>query len=76
MGRRGRLKISLEMWAKIGVKPGDTVELTVTENGALEFKKYSWDLDDQIGSVSVEGRQDFEKVREEMKKKREDKKGK
>lgn len=60
MGPGGRLEIPLEIWAKIGVKAGDTVEITIAENGAMEFKKYSGDLDDQMGRVPVEGQQDFD----------------
>ena len=70
MGRGGRLNIPLELWDQIGVKPGDTVELTVTEAGVLELRKYLEDLKDQMGSVKVNGQQDFEQIREEVKRKR------
>jgi len=43
MGRAGRLDIPLDIWAQIGVKPGDIVELTVTEAGVLEFRKFQGD---------------------------------
>ena len=55
MGPDGRLEIPLKIWEEIGVRPGDTVELTVTEDGILEFRKYHEDISDQIGSVPVEG---------------------
>lgn len=75
MGAEGRLKIPLELWDEIGVRPGDTVELTVSEEGVLLIGKVRGDLIDQMGSVSVDGRQDFEKVREEVKKARGKKRG-
>jgi len=58
MGPRGKLTIPLEIWEEIGVKPGDMVEVTVTDAGILEFRKYQGDLKDQMGSDHVEGSQD------------------
>ena len=60
MGARGRLKIPLDLWDEIGVKPGDTVELNVSEVGALLIGKVHGDLNEQMGSVPLDGRQDFE----------------
>ncbi len=70
MGARGRLKIPLELWDEIGVRPGDTVELTVSEEGVLLIGKVQGDLIEQMGSVPVDGRQDFMEIREEVKNKK------
>ena len=75
MDAQGRLKIPLDLWDEIGVKPGDTVELNVSEEGILLIGKVHGDLNEQMGSVPVDGRQDFEKVREEVKKARGKKRG-
>ncbi len=55
MGPEGRLEIPLEVWGKIGVRPGDIAEFTLTEEGFLEIKKFQGDLNDQLGSVTVDG---------------------
>ena len=70
MGARGRLKIPLELWDKIGVRPGDTVELTISEQGVLLVGKVQGDLNEQMGSVAVDGQQDFMEIREDVNKKK------
>jgi len=70
MGAQGRLKIPLDLWDEIGVSPGDTVEITISEEGVLLIGKVKGDLNEHMGSVPVDGRQDFEEVREEVKKAR------
>lgn len=57
MGPGGKLKIPLEIWEQIGVKPGDFVEMAVNKSGVLEFRKYQGDMNDQVGSNHVENRQ-------------------
>jgi len=66
MGIGGRLKIPLEAWEQIGVKPGDLVELTVTEAGVLEFRKYQGDHKEKINSVTGDDPQDFDQVRNDI----------
>ena len=70
MGAQGRLKIPLDLWDEIRVRPGDTVEITISEEGVLLIGKVQGDLNGHMGSVPVDGRQDFEEVREEVKKAR------
>ena len=68
MGSDGRLEIPFEMWEKIGVRPGDTVELEVSEGCVLLIGNVKADLDDQMGRVIVDEEQNIDEIREEVKK--------
>lgn len=74
MSTRGRLTIPKKIRDSLGIKPGDTVAFIATE-GALLIQPIRNSLGDQLGSVEVDGPQDFNKVREEVKKIRGEKRG-
>ena len=66
---RGQIVIPKEIRDKMGLKPGDEVTFIKKEWGILMVPVRD-DLENLMGSVDVEGQQDFEKVREEFKRKR------
>ena len=74
MSTRGRVTIPKKIRESLGIKPGDTVAFIATE-GALLIQPIRNSLGDQQGSVEAEGPQDFNKVREEVKKIRGEKRG-
>ena len=71
---RGRLTIPKKIRDSLGIKPGDTVAFIATE-GALLMQPIKNSLGNQWGSVEVDGSQDFNSVREEVKKSRGEKRG-
>ena len=74
MSTRGRLTIPKKIRDSLGIKPGDTVAFIATE-GALLIQPIRNNLGDQRGSVEADGLQDFNKVREMVKKIRGEKRG-
>ena len=74
MSTRGRLTIPKKIRDSLGIKPGDTVAFIATE-GALLIQPIRNSLGDQRGSVEADGLQDFNNVREEVKKIRVEKRG-
>ena len=74
MSTRGRLTIPIKIRDSLGIKPGDTVAFIATE-GALLMQPIKNSLGDQRGSVGADGPQDFNSVREEVKKNRGEKRG-
>jgi antitoxin PrlF len=69
MSTRGRVTIPKELREELGLKPGDRVAFYETAEGLI-MEPVRGTLLDKMGSVKVEGRQDFVQVREEVKKKR------
>jgi len=65
MSRRGMLEIPLDIWEKIGVKPGDTIEMSVSE-GVIHIEKVRGELNNQMGSVEAESPQDFGQIRKDL----------
>lgn len=63
MSTRGRVTIPKEIRDELELKAGDRVAFIETESGLL-MKPVRGNLLDYYGSVVVEGRQDFEKIRE------------
>ena len=74
MSTRGRLTIPKKIQDSLGIKPGDTVSFIATK-GAPLIQPIKNSLGGQRGSVEVDGPQDFNKVREEVKKIRGEKRG-
>ena len=74
MSTRGRVTIPKKIRDSLGIKPGDTVAFVATE-GALLIQLVRNSLWDQRGSLEAGGPQDFDKVKEEVKKSRGEKRG-
>ncbi len=74
MSTRGRLTIPKKIRDSLGIKPGDTVAFIATK-GALLIQPIRNSLGEQRGSVEADGSQDFNSVREEVKKTRGEKRG-
>lgn len=74
MSTRGRLTIPKKIRDSLGIKPGDTVAF-VAKEGALLIQPIRNSLRDQQGTVEADGLQDFNKIREEVKKIRGEKRG-
>lgn len=71
MSTRGRLTIPKKIWDEIGLKPGDWVTI-IAKEGFLLLQPVKTD---QMGNIEVEGRQDFEQIREETKRRRGEERG-
>ena len=69
MSTRGRLTIPKKIRDEMGLKPGDWVTITAKE-GYLLLQPVKDGLKGQMGSIEMEGRQDFEQIREETKRRR------
>lgn len=69
MSTRGRLTIPKKIRDELGLKPGDRVTFTAKQ-GFILMQPAKDDINNQIGIVTVDGRQDFEEVRQEVKRKR------
>lgn len=65
MSTRGRVTISKELREELGLKPGDRIVLSKTEYGIL-LEPLRGPLLDHRGSVTVDGKQDFETIRKEV----------
>ena len=65
MSTRGRVTIPKELRDELGLKPGDRVVFYESKRGII-MEPLRGKLLDNKGSNKVEGRQDFEQVREVM----------
>jgi AbrB family looped-hinge helix DNA binding protein len=65
MSTKGRVTIPRELREELGLKPGDRVVFTKTENGIL-LQLLRGTLLDHRGSLEVDGEQDFERIRREV----------
>ncbi len=74
MSTRGRVTIPQKIRDSFGIKPEDTVAFTL-KDGVLLMQPIKINLGDQHGRVEADGPQDFNKVREEVKKSRGEKQG-
>lgn len=74
MSTRGRVTIPKKIRDSLGIKPGDTVAITL-KDGVILIQPVKSSLEDQHGRVEADGPQDFNKVREEVKKSRGEKRG-
>jgi len=61
---RGRVTIPKEIREKLGLRPGDRVEF-IKKEGVLLLQPVKRDFLSLMGSVEVDGRQDFAEVRKE-----------
>ena len=75
MSTRGRLTIPKEIRDSLGISPGDTVAFIEKDDVIFMQHVRDDDIGNLFGSVIVDGRQDFQKIREEVKRKREEKRG-
>ena len=62
MSTRGRVTIPRELREELGLKPGDRIVFSETENGIL-LHPLRGTLQDLRGSVRVDSEKDFEEVR-------------
>ena len=69
MSTRGRLTIPKKIRDELGLKPGNKVTFTAKQ-GYILMQLAIGDFEDQMGRVSVEGRQDFDEIRKEVKRRR------
>jgi AbrB family looped-hinge helix DNA binding protein len=74
MSTRGRVTIPKKIRDSLGIKPGDSVAISL-KDGVILIQPIKNSLEDQHGSVETDGLQDFNKVREEVKKSRGEKRG-
>lgn len=74
MSTRGRVTIPKELREELGLKPGDRIIFSETENGIL-LQPLRGTFLDQRGSLEVDGEQVFERIRGEVLKKRGEKHG-
>mgnify|MGYP006297826473 CR=1 FL=1 len=74
MSTRGRVTIPRELREELGLKPGDRVAFTETENGIL-LEPVRGTLLDHRGSLEVDGEQDFERIGREVFKEKGNKQG-
>ena len=70
MSTRGRLTIPKEIRDSLCIRPGDTVKF-IEKDGVVYMQPIRDDnIGELLGSVSVEGRQDFDEIRKEVKRRR------
>ena len=74
MSTRGRVTIPKKIRDSLGIKPGDSVAISL-KDGVILIQPIKNCLEDQRGSVEADGPQDFNKVREEVIKSRGEKRG-
>jgi len=66
MSTRGRLTIPKKIRDELGLKPGDRVTF-ISKEGCILMEFERENLNELLGSVPVDGQQDIEKVREDVK---------
>ncbi|MCP4424641.1 MAG: AbrB/MazE/SpoVT family DNA-binding domain-containing protein [Chloroflexi bacterium] len=66
IGPRGQITIPKSLRRSLGIKPGDSLAITQT-NGELALQPVQGTIFDLVGSIPVDGPQDFDKIRERAK---------
>jgi AbrB family looped-hinge helix DNA binding protein len=66
---KGQVTLPREIRRKLKIKPGDQMAV-ILDGEQIVFKPFTKTLLDMRGSIKVKGEQDFDKIRQEVLKKR------
>jgi AbrB family looped-hinge helix DNA binding protein len=66
IGPRGQITIPKSLRRSLDIKPGDSLAITQT-NGELTLQPVKGTIFDLVGSIPVDGPQDFDEIREKAK---------
>jgi AbrB family looped-hinge helix DNA binding protein len=66
---KGQITLPREIRRKLNIKPGDQMAV-ILDGEQIVFKPFTKTLLDMRGSIKVQGQQDFDKIRQDVLKKR------